>query len=80
MGVQVEPKDLRTAPLAARSYMLSNGLRPFALIEDELKNDFVGVDDQDPNAVLVGLAPDKFDYKHVRAACGAHRMPAPSPA
>lgn len=66
MGVAVEQEDIVTAPLAARMHLLNNNLRPLALIDDTLFADFEGVEFSNPNAVMVGLAPDKFDYAHVR--------------
>lgn len=29
---------------------------------------YLGVDVNDPNAVLIGLAPNKFDYEHMNKA------------
>ena len=41
---------------ATRQYLLTNGLRPYCLVEDDLvETDFQGIDMDDPNCVLVGL-------------------------
>lgn len=46
-----------------------NNLRPFCLVEDELlQTDFSDVDMHDPNCVLVGLAPSKFNYERLNDA------------
>ena len=43
---------------ATRQFLLTNGLRPYCLVEDDLvEKDFQGIDMDDPNCVLVGLAP-----------------------
>lgn len=35
-------------------------------MEDEAMEEFAGIDTQDPNAVVVGLAPSKFNYEKVK--------------
>ncbi len=54
---------------ATRQYLITNGLRPYCLVEDDLvEKDFQGVDMNDPNCVLVGLAPSKFNYNKLNGA------------
>jgi len=54
---------------ATRQYLISNGLRPHCLVEDDLiEKDFKGVAMNDPNCVLVGLAPSKFCYDKLNGA------------
>ncbi|KAL7500831.1 hypothetical protein ACHAWT_008748 [Skeletonema menzelii] len=54
---------------ATRQYLLTNGLRPYCLVEDDLvEKDFQGVEMDDPNCVLVGLAPSKFCYDKLNVA------------
>jgi HAD superfamily hydrolase (TIGR01458 family) len=54
---------------ATRRFLLDNGLRPYCLVEDALlETDLRDVDTNDPNCVLVGLAPGKFDYERLNAA------------
>ena len=54
---------------ATRRYLIERKLRPYCLVEDELVDtDFDGVDMEDPNCVLVGLAPSKFTYGRLNEA------------
>ena len=54
---------------ATRQYLLTNGLRPYCLVEDDLiEKDFQGIEMDDPNCVLVGLAPSKFCYEKLNGA------------
>ncbi len=58
-----------TSISATRLFLLQNGLRPYCLVEDDLiKTDLMGLDMEDPNCVLVGLAPSKFDYRRLNDA------------
>lgn len=38
------------------------------MLEPEALEDFVEVDQSDPNAVVIGLAPSQFDYDHLNRA------------
>jgi HAD superfamily hydrolase (TIGR01458 family) len=58
-----------TSVNATRQYLVTNGLRPYCLVEDDLvEKDFQGVEMNDPNCVLVGLAPSKFSYDKLNGA------------
>ncbi|KAL7523963.1 hypothetical protein ACHAXR_000380, partial [Thalassiosira sp. AJA248-18] len=63
---------IMTSVGATRRYLLQNNLRPYCLLEDDLleSGDFDGVDirHDDPNCVLVGLAPSKFNYERLNVA------------
>jgi HAD superfamily hydrolase (TIGR01458 family) len=60
---------IMTSVGATRQYLIQNNLRPFCLVEDELiEQDFQGVSMTDPNCVLVGLAPSKFNYERMNEA------------
>lgn len=62
-------ESIVTSNSATRQYLISNGLRPYCLVEDDLvENDFHGVEMTDPNCVLVGLAPSKFCYDKLNGA------------
>ena len=43
-------------------------LRPFCLLQDEAMEDFAGLDMTNPNAVVVGLAPDSMNYERLNEA------------
>jgi len=58
-----------TSVNATRQYLVTNELRPYCLVEDDLvEKDFQGVEMNDPNSVLVGLAPSKFSYDKLNGA------------
>lgn len=39
--------------------------RPFLIMEDEAMEEFQQLDQTNPNAVVIGLAPSKFNYQKV---------------
>ena len=60
---------IMTSVSATRNYLLQNNLRPYFLVEDELvETDFVGVNTNDPNCVVVGLARSKLNYEKLNGA------------
>ena len=60
---------IMTSVSATRNYLLQNNLRPYFLVEDELvETDFVGVNRNDPNCVVVGLARSKLNYEKLNGA------------
>ena len=60
---------IMTSVSATRNYLLQNNLRPYCLVEDELvETDFVGVNRNDPNCVVVGLARSKLNYEKLNGA------------
>ncbi|TPX38027.1 hypothetical protein SmJEL517_g00020 [Synchytrium microbalum] len=62
MGFDVSGKEIFTSMTSARNLVTSMSLRPYLLIEDAAMEDWEGVDTSNPNAVVVGLAPSKFNY------------------
>ena len=60
---------IMTSVSATRNYLLQNNLRPYCLEEDELvETDFVGVNRNNPNCVVVGLARSKLNYEKLNGA------------
>jgi len=62
------PDLLFTSASATRAVVERAGLRPYLLVEPALEPDFEGVNTADPNAVVVGLAPSRFNYPHMNQA------------
>lgn len=62
--------DMFTSLSAAVQYVNSNQLRPFYLLTEDAKSDFITADEshENKNAIVVGLAPDKFDYETMNTA------------
>lgn len=69
--------DMFTSLSAAVKYVKSNDLKPFYLLTEDAKKDFVELTETvsntndlhgDENSVVVGLAPDKFVYETINKA------------
>lgn len=68
MGFPVKPEQIFTAPGAVRQALLTRRLRPYFLIHPDLEAEFVDIDQQQPNAVVVADAAERFDYGHLNHA------------
>ncbi|XP_068218808.1 haloacid dehalogenase-like hydrolase domain-containing protein 2 [Palaemon carinicauda] len=68
IGFDISESEVFTSLTAARQLVDSRNLQPYMLIADAAKEDFSDINCEKPNAVLVGLAPEKFDYDHLTAA------------
>ncbi len=68
MGLSIPPDSLYTAPLAARRYVESHGLRPYLLIHPNLKAEFAEFGEGPYNAVLVGDGGKAFTYERLNCA------------
>jgi HAD superfamily hydrolase (TIGR01458 family) len=68
MGLSIPPDSLYTAPLAARRYVESHGLRPYLLIHPNLKAEFAEFGEGPYNAVLVGDGGEAFTYDRLNRA------------
>ncbi|XP_074600453.1 phospholysine phosphohistidine inorganic pyrophosphate phosphatase [Brevipalpus obovatus] len=68
LGLNVTMDDIQApAPLTCR-YLKDNNLRPFLLIRPELRADFEGLNENDPNAVVIGDAVDAFSFENLNKA------------
>lgn len=68
IGFDINRDEIFTSLTAARQLIDKRALRPYMLIANAAHEEFAEVSSQDPNAVLVGLAPECFDYEHMTAA------------
>ncbi len=68
MGFEVEEDEVFTAPLAARSYLEARDLRPYLLVHPNLFPEFEDLEEDEPNAVLVGDAGEGFSYQDMNRA------------
>jgi len=62
LGFRLDPATLYTAPRAARSWVERHGLRPYCLIHRDIRSEFADLEQQDPNAVVIGDAAEGFTY------------------
>ncbi|AWP15030.1 Haloacid dehalogenase-like hydrolase domain-containing protein 2 isoform 3 [Scophthalmus maximus] len=68
LNFDVQEKEIFTSLSAARSLLEQEQHRPLLLVEDSALEDFAGIDMSEPNAVVVGLAPDHFNYQTLNKA------------
>lgn len=64
----VRPEHVLTAGGIARSLLEQKGLRPLLLVDPSLEEEFAGIDCTNPNAVVIGLAPEHFHYNRLNEA------------
>ncbi|CAO3681112.1 unnamed protein product [Umbelopsis ramanniana] len=68
LGFEVQDHEIFTSLSACRDLVISKNLRPMLLMENAALEAFEGIDCSSPNAVVVGLAPSKFDYATLNSA------------
>ncbi|XP_071537931.1 haloacid dehalogenase-like hydrolase domain-containing protein 2 [Panulirus ornatus] len=68
IGFSIDKEEIFTSLTAARQLIDTRNLQPYMLIADAAKEEFAHIASGNQNAVLVGLAPEKFDYEHMTAA------------
>ncbi|CAD6197336.1 unnamed protein product [Caenorhabditis auriculariae] len=67
-GFKIEKEEIFTSLLAASQLVRSKKLRPLLMLENEALEDFRGIETQNPNAVVIGLAPSHFEYDQMNEA------------
>lgn len=72
----IDARHVVTSAGLARVMLQELALRPLLLVDDSLRTEFEGLETASPTAVVIGLAPDKFEYTTVRyhesEACANH--------
>ena len=68
LGYQINENEVFTSLTAARRAIEANNYRPFCLVEDDALKDFKGISMDDPNAVVIGLSPNSFNYQTLNNA------------
>jgi len=63
-----DPVKIFSSLTAARTFLRSRSLRPLLLLSPNSLSDFADLDTRDPNAVVIGLAPDAFHYERLNEA------------
>ncbi|XP_045383892.1 haloacid dehalogenase-like hydrolase domain-containing protein 2 [Lemur catta] len=64
----ISEDEIFTSLTAARSLVEQKQVRPMLLVDDRALPDFKGIQTSDPNAVVVGLAPEHFHYQTLNQA------------
>ncbi|KAM9224961.1 haloacid dehalogenase-like hydrolase domain-containing protein 2 [Dugong dugon] len=64
----ISEDEIFTSLTAARNLVEAKQVRPMLLIDDRALPDFKGIQTEDPNAVVIGLAPEHFHYPALNQA------------
>uniref|UniRef100_A0A5F9DRA4 Haloacid dehalogenase-like hydrolase domain-containing protein 2 n=1 Tax=Oryctolagus cuniculus TaxID=9986 RepID=A0A5F9DRA4_RABIT len=65
---EISEDEIFTSLTAARSLVEQKQVRPMLLVDDRALPDFKGIQTNDPNAVVIGLAPEHFHYQVLNQA------------
>ncbi|XP_036017200.1 haloacid dehalogenase-like hydrolase domain-containing protein 2 isoform X1 [Mus musculus] len=65
---EISEDEIFTSLTAARNLIEQKQVRPMLLVDDRALPEFTGVQTQDPNAVVIGLAPEHFHYQLLNQA------------
>ncbi|XP_066270138.1 haloacid dehalogenase-like hydrolase domain-containing protein 2 isoform X1 [Branchiostoma lanceolatum] len=68
LGFDIQPEEVFTSLTAARNLVEELKVRPMLFLQDSALQDFEGIDTTNPNAVVIGLAPDMFNYRPLNDA------------
>ncbi|KAG8456811.1 hypothetical protein GDO86_002556 [Hymenochirus boettgeri] len=64
----IKEEEIFTSLTAARNLLEQNNVRPMLLVDDSALQDFQGIATHSPNAVVIGLAPEHFNYETMNKA------------
>ncbi|PIK55530.1 putative haloacid dehalogenase-like hydrolase domain-containing protein 2 [Apostichopus japonicus] len=62
IGFKICQEEIFTSLTAARNYVEKQNARPMLLLSEDALRDFSGISTDNPNAVVVGLAPESFNF------------------
>ncbi|RZC35880.1 haloacid dehalogenase-like hydrolase domain-containing protein 2 [Asbolus verrucosus] len=71
LGFIVKKENIYSSLAAARSLIVKQNLKPMLLLSPEALEDFEGLSyppHEEPNAVVIGLAPSEFNYERLNDA------------
>lgn len=68
LGFSIDINEIFSSLSAARRLILDKNLRPMMFLEDGASQDFEDISKDDPNCVLIGLAPNMFNYNDMNKA------------
>ncbi|XP_032222880.2 haloacid dehalogenase-like hydrolase domain-containing protein 2 [Nematostella vectensis] len=68
IGFDIKADEIFSSLTAAVRLVRTRELRPLLLLQPDAKTDFAGISTDNPNAVVVGLAPDCFNYETLNKA------------
>uniref|UniRef100_G3Q111 Haloacid dehalogenase-like hydrolase domain-containing protein 2 n=1 Tax=Gasterosteus aculeatus aculeatus TaxID=481459 RepID=G3Q111_GASAC len=68
LNFDLQEEEIFTSLSAARTLLEQKRHRPLLLVEDSALQDFTGIETSEPNAVVIGLAPEQFNYQTLNKA------------
>ncbi|XP_037279414.2 haloacid dehalogenase-like hydrolase domain-containing protein 2 [Rhipicephalus microplus] len=68
LGFKISADEIFSSLTAARTFIEVRNLRPHLMVSEAAMEEFEGMNTNDPNAVLIGLAPEKFNYTPMNEA------------
>ncbi|XP_076140054.1 haloacid dehalogenase-like hydrolase domain-containing protein 2 [Alosa pseudoharengus] len=68
LNFDIQEHEIFTSLTAARNLLEQRKVRPLLLVEDSALEDFSGIDTSEPNAVVIGLSPEHFNYQMLNKA------------
>ena len=63
MGFKLSSDQMFSAPTAAKALIQANNWRPYCLVHKNIKDELVDINQENPNAVLIGDAEEGFCYQ-----------------
>jgi len=68
IGFKIDSQEIFTSLTATHNLVKSRNLRPLLLLSESALEDFKDINQENPNAVVIGLAPDHFNYQKLTMA------------
>lgn len=68
IGFQLEKDEIFSSLSATNNYVCKNNLNPFYLVSDDARQDFPPTSERPLDSVVVGLAPEAFNYEKLNEA------------
>lgn len=68
IGYDISEDEVFTSLSAARQLVEKRQLRPMLLLEQDALQDFEGIQQEQANCVVIGLAPGCFNYEQMNEA------------
>ena len=69
IGFNIKEKEIFSSLSAAKNLVVKQNLHPYFMLSSDAMKDFEEINkDGQPDSVLIGLAPELFDYEHMTQA------------
>ncbi len=68
LGFECSLQQVFTAPSAAVNWLRQHGKRPYCLVHPDIRSEFAGLDQELPDAVIIGDAADDLSYANLNRA------------